>query len=97
MVGPYHKRRIEREEKAKLVASVWREKFIQFLAALAVLPQLNWKKKLNSSLSFKSTEGKQPAGQGNDAPKQTDATTFAFASVSILLLWSIYIIRLWFL
>ena len=33
--------------------------FIQFLAALAVLPQSTWKKRLNLSFSFKSTEAKQ--------------------------------------
>ena len=32
-----HRRRIKTEEKAKVVASVWVEEFIQFLAALAVL------------------------------------------------------------
>ena len=32
-----HRRRIKTEEKAKVVASVWGEEFIQFLAAIAVL------------------------------------------------------------
>ena len=31
-----HRRRIKTEEKAVVVAAVWGEKFIQFLAALAV-------------------------------------------------------------
>ena len=31
-----HRRRMEREAKAKVVASVWGAEFIQFLAALAV-------------------------------------------------------------
>ena len=35
---PSHRRRIRTEEKAKVVASVWEEEFIQFLATLAVLP-----------------------------------------------------------
>ena len=35
-----HRRKINTEEKAKVVASVWRAEFIQFLAALAVL---HWK------------------------------------------------------
>ena len=35
---PTHRKRIKTEEKAKVVASVWGEEFIQFLAALAVLP-----------------------------------------------------------
>ena len=34
--GPYHRRRIKTEEKTKVVASVWGEEFIQFLAVLAV-------------------------------------------------------------
>ena len=32
-----HRRRIKTEEKAKVVASVWGEEFIQFIATLAVL------------------------------------------------------------
>ena len=31
---------MEREAKAKVVASVWGEDFVQFLAALPVLPRL---------------------------------------------------------
>ena len=38
-VGWWHRRRIKAEEKVKVVASVWWEEFIQFLAALAVLPR----------------------------------------------------------
>ena len=38
---------------AKVVASVWVAYFVQFLAALAVLPQSVWKKRLNSSYSSK--------------------------------------------
>ena len=34
----WHIRRIELEDKAKVVASVWGAEFVQFLAALAVLP-----------------------------------------------------------
>ena len=33
-----HRRRMETEAKAKVVASVWGAKFIKFLAALAILP-----------------------------------------------------------
>ena len=35
--APYHRRRINTEETAKVVASVWGEDFIQFPAALAIL------------------------------------------------------------
>ena len=34
-----HRRRMEREAKAKVVAFVWGAEFVQFLAALAVLPR----------------------------------------------------------
>ena len=34
-----HRRRMETEAKAKVVASVWGAKFIHFLAAKAVLPR----------------------------------------------------------
>ena len=47
-----HKRRMETEDKAKVVASAWGAKFIQFLAGLAVLPQSIWKKLLNSAGLF---------------------------------------------
>ena len=46
---------METEAKAKVVASVLGPKCIQFLAALAVLPQSIWKKRLNSSYSSKSS------------------------------------------
>ena len=58
--------------------------FVQFLAALAVLHESIWKKRLNSSYSSKSTEAKQLARQEIE---QRYATTFAFTSLSILLLW----------
>ena len=54
-----HRRIMETEGKEKVVASVWRAKLVQFLAALDVLSRTIWKKRLNSSLSFKSTEAKQ--------------------------------------
>ena len=63
-----HRRRMEREAKAKVVASVWGAKFVQFLAALAVLPRSIWKNK---------GCGKE---LNNFAP-QTDATTFALFSI----------------
>ena len=50
---------METEAKAKVVASVWGAEFIQFLAALAVLPRSIWKKRLNSFFAFKLTEAKQ--------------------------------------
>ena len=46
-----HRRRMEREAKAKVNASVWGAEFVQFLATLAVLPQSIYKKRLNYSYS----------------------------------------------
>ena len=60
----HRRRRMDTEAKAKVVASVWGAEFIQFLAALAVLPRSIWKKRLNSFQSSKSTEAKQLAQQG---------------------------------
>ena len=58
-----HRRRMERETKAKVVASVWAD-FVQFLATLAVLPRSIWKNRMNSIFSFKYTKTKQLAWQG---------------------------------
>ena len=52
---------MEREEKAKVVASVWGADLVQFFAALAVLPRSIWKKMMNSTVSSKPTEAKQNA------------------------------------
>ena len=44
-----HRRRIKtEEEKAKVVASVWGKEFIQFLAALAILPRTILKNRMKS-------------------------------------------------
>ena len=43
-----HRRRMETEAKAKVVASVWGAKLVQFHAALAVLPRLTCKKTLEN-------------------------------------------------
>ena len=54
----------EREAKAKVAASVVGAEFVQFLAALAVLPRSIWKNRMNSTVSSQSTEAKQLARQG---------------------------------
>ena len=41
------------EEKAKVVASVWGQEFIQFLAMLAILPRTILWNRMNSSFFFK--------------------------------------------
>ena len=55
-----HRRRIETEGKAKVVASVWGAEFVQFLAALAVLPRSIEKKRLNSAGLFGKNSWIQP-------------------------------------
>ena len=64
-IHPINQRiRLTTEEKAKVVAAVWGTDFIQFLAAQAILPRSNWKNRMISSFSVKSTEAKQLARQG---------------------------------
>ena len=46
-VAQGNRRRIKTSEKAKVVASVWGKEFIQFLAALAVLPSAILNNKIN--------------------------------------------------
>ena len=38
-ISSNYRRRMELEDKAKVFAAVWGAKFVQFLAALAVLPR----------------------------------------------------------
>ena len=63
-------------------ASVYLEETVEFSRSI-------WKKRLNLTISFKSTATKQLARQGVEQmlTPQTDATTFALPSISILLLW----------
>ena len=79
---------METEGKANVVASVCGAVFVQFLTALAVLPRSIWKERLNSSYSFKIDRGKTTSAARNwtNTAPQTYSTTFAFASLSILLL-----------
>ena len=39
VVSLIHRRRLKTKEKANVVASVWGEEFIQFLAALTIFPR----------------------------------------------------------
>ena len=96
-----HRKRMGIWAKAKVVtsvASVWRAKFVKFLALLAVLSRLFWKKRLDLTVFsnrpsefnrfFQINWGKTASAARNwtnSAPK-TDAKTFALPSVSILLL-----------
>ena len=54
-----HRRRMETEAKAKVVASGWGAEFIQFLAVLAILSRHIGKNSMNSTFSSKLTEAKQ--------------------------------------
>ena len=51
-VSEAHIRRIKTEEKAKVIALVWGKEFIQFLAALAILPKTILKNKDDFILFF---------------------------------------------
>ena len=52
-MGVGHRRMMEFEDKAKVVAFDWGgAKFVQFLAALAVLPGSIWKNRINSTISL---------------------------------------------
>ena len=76
---------MERETKAKVIESVWGADFVQFLPALAVLPQSIRKNRTNSTVSSKSTEAKQLARQGieqNLPPKQTRRPLLLILSLS---------------
>ena len=46
----HHRRRINIEDKAKVIATVWWAEFIQFLAVLAILHKTILKNRMNSSL-----------------------------------------------
>ena len=76
--------------KAKVVASFRGAAFIQFLANLATLHRSIWKNRMDSIVSSKSTEAKQLARNWTKSAPQTDVTTFAFASLSILLLYLLH-------
>ena len=51
---------MERIAKTKVVASVCGADFVQFLAALAVLPRSIWKIMMNSTVSSKPAEANLP-------------------------------------
>ncbi len=51
---------MEREAKTKVVTSVCGADFVQFLAALSVLPRSIWKNMMNSTVSSKPAEANLP-------------------------------------
>ena len=62
----HQRRRMELEDKAKVVASFLGAECVQFLAALAVLPRSVGKKRMNSTVSSKATKAQQLTQQGID-------------------------------
>ena len=86
------RRRIYTEEKEKVVAAVWGTELIQFIATLAILYQdefiLFFSVLVQFMLFFKSSWCKTAIVTPKKwiAVPQTEATTFAFYSVFILLL-----------
>ena len=82
---------MELKDKAKVVASVWGVEFVQFLAALAVLFALVYLKAKGRIHPIFPNGPRQNQQRGKELHKfcpQTDATTFALSSNSILLLCS---------
>ena len=94
-----HRRRIKTEEWAKVVASVYGEESIQFLAVLAVLHWTIWiigwiapvwferKGWIHHILHNRPRQNSSAARNWINASPKTEATTFAFSSVSVLILW----------
>ena len=83
-----HRRRMETEDKARVVVSVWGVKCVQFLVALSVLPRSFERKGWIQPFFqiYRDKTASMARNWTNSAP-QTDATTFALSSNSILLLW----------
>ena len=82
----HHRKRINTEEKAKVVAAAWGTDLLQFLAALAFLHLDDLKKdsswcKIDSAARHYINSVHQPA-----------ATTFVFSFVCILLLCSYHVL-----
>ena len=65
---------MEREAKAKVVASVWGADFVQFLTALAVLPRSIWNNRMNPNRPRQNSYS--AARIWAKSASQTDATTF---------------------
>ena len=77
---------MEREGKAKVVASIWGTEFVQFLACFA---SVDLEEKDEFNRFFQIDRGKTDSAAKNltNSVPQIDETTFAFASLTILLLW----------
>ena len=93
-----HRRRIELEDNAKVVLSVWRQnpcRTSYFAPQTVELSQSIWNKWLNSAglfgingwtQLFVPNRPRQNSYRGTDSVPQTEAMTFALSSNSILLL-----------
>ena len=82
-----HRRFIKTEEKAKVVASVWGEECIQFLAALAILQRKIWKNRMNSSFSFKSSWCNTSYNLNRQVQNHTFQITMWLLTIPLFALW----------
>ena len=75
---------LRERSKGKDCCDSLRGRFCSIPCAQYVLSRSIWKNRMNSTVSSKLTEAKQLARQGIEqkSAAQTDATTFAFASLS---------------
>ena len=84
-----HRRRIELEDKAKVDASDWgTESLLSQLFCPVFLKQMvEFSRPPCYTQPIVSKRPRQNSQRGNDSVSQSDATTFALCSNSILLLW----------
>ena len=66
VVGYIYRRRIYREEKAKVVSAIWGTEVFQFLAALAILHQDELENRLIWTLFFNSSWCKYSSKRGKE-------------------------------
>ena len=79
---------METEAKANFVASVWGAKFLLNPCRASRFASVDLEKKVEFNHFFQINRGKtaSAARDGTNSVPQPDATTFAFASLSILLI-----------
>ena len=87
----YHRRRMETEAKAKVVASVWGADFVLIPCRASYCASADLEEKYEFNRFFQTDRGKTASAVRNwtkSVPKQT-RRPLPFASLSILLLWFI--------
>ena len=75
-LGLEHRRRINTEEKATVVAAVWGTEFIQFLALLAIFHGTILKNRKNSSFTSNHPGAIHPVLQSSYSAKQLRSKEF---------------------